>query len=496
MKKFTLEIAKTMKPAGFWEAFNDLCSIPRPSGQEEQIAKFLEQKFKDKGCVEVTRDKNNNVHAIWPASAGCEDWPMITIQGHMDMVPAKTSDSTHDFTKDPIEAYIDGDKLTANKTTLGADDGISIATMYAIMEDKELKHGPVEFLCTTEEETGNTGAIEIDPTPIKGQYLLNIDWEYVNEVLIGCVSCVSQDSTLNFKRVPLNSNQKIISLELKDLKSGHSGNDIHQKRINSIKMAFDLLYNARFGEHKHEVQLVSINGGFVKNAIPSDFTLKFAANKDEIECIKKDMQAMLEDYRVEFKGYDDSFTYEFKDMDCNCSPIEISDSDRIINCYNGVFNGLNVYDYDHSQPETSTNCGVIKTNENDILSQWYARSLYRNAAFRIANMVDSVFRLANGKAEIVGFLPPWSPIYNSDLEKCYSKAFKKVMGKDPYVHTCPGGLECATLLNRCKSLKEAISVGADTVGVHTPDEYVSISSCEKLYNIVREFLASAHELKK
>lgn len=496
MKKFDLQIAKTMKPAGFWEGFYDLCSIPRPSGHEEQIAKFLEQKFKEKGCIKVTRDKINNVHAIWPASKGCENWPMITIQGHTDMVPAKTSDSNHDFLKDPIEAFIDGDKIYANKTTLGSDDGIAIGVMYAIMADKKLKHGPIEFLCTTQEETGNTGAINIDPTPVEGKYLINIDWEHVAEVLIGCVSCTSQDCFLDFKRIPLKSDQKIIRLELKDLKSGHSGNDIHKKRINAIKMAFDLLYNVRFLTHNHEIQLVSINGGHVKNAIPANFALDFAIKSGEIGCIQKHIENMLEEYKIEFKGYDDSFTYKFSDSPCKWNPIVLSDSDRIINCYNGMFNGLNVYDYDHSQPETSTNCGIIETKEDQIISHWYARSLYKNAASRIANTVDSIFRLANGTTKIISCLPPWSPIYNSDLEKHYCKAFKKVMHKDPYVHTCPGGLECATLLKKCNSLQEAISVGAETIEIHTPNEWASISSCLKMYKVIRAFLSSVSNLGK
>lgn len=495
MKKFNLEIAKTMKPAGFWEGFYEISQIPHPTEHEQELAKHLMKRFAELGCQEIKQDKMGNIRCVLPASAGCENWPMITIQGHMDMVPNKAAESTHDFVKDPLELFIEDDLIKANKTTLGADDAIAMSTMFAILYDKELKHGPIEFLCTVQEETGLIGASNIEKNFAKGKYLLNVDHENYQEVIIGCVACYIQDIHSKFTRKPFNGH-KVLKLTLNNLKSGHSGGEIHLKRINSIKMMFDLLYNIITGEHKHEVAIVNVAGGILKNAIPADFKLELAIKPDEYECIKSDMTKMLEDYRKEFKGYDADFKYEFESTEPTIDPIEISRSNEIITMYMAMVNALDVYDFDHGQAETSTNCGVIETTNDEIIAHAYARSLYASGAERITKMVQACATLGHSTAPVLDKIPPWSPVYkDNELLEAYKKAYKNVNGTDIKVSTCPGGLESAVLLDRNESLRGAICIGPNLHGCHSPQEEIVISAAEKFYKVVKEFLQNADKIK-
>lgn len=494
MKKFDLKYAKTLKPVGFWEGFYEISQIPHPTGYEQKLAQHLMKRFEELGCKDIKQDQKGNFVCWIPATKGCEKWPMITIQGHMDMVPNKTVESKHDFLKDPIDVLVDNGVIKANNTTLGADDGVGLSIMFAILHDKTLKHGPIEFLCTVEEETGLVGASHMEKNSLKGKYLLNIDNECGKEVIIGCQACYTQDIHSKFTRKPL-PGHKVLKLSLSGLASGHSGSQIHLKRINAIKMMFDLLYNTINGKHPYKVAISNISGGTLKNAIPANFVLELAVDPNDYDFIKSNMTKMLEEYKREFEGGDDNFKYEFSLELPSMDPIDIKRSNEIITMYMAIFNGLNTYDIDHGQSQTSTNLGIIEIVKNEIISHWYARSLFSTGAERVAQMVEACAKLGHSKAIMMDRVQPWSPVHkNNKLLEMWKKIYKEVNKKDIEVNLCPGGLESAVLLDRNESLKGAISIGPDICECHSPTEHIAIASVEPFYQLIRKLLENANKL--
>ncbi len=489
MKKLTLEEAKMMTPKGYFDTFYEMSQIPRGTFNCEAISAFLAKKFASYPNTTVTVDKALNVKAVVKATPGYENYPKIGLQAHMDMVCAKDETSTHDFKKDPIELIIEGNTIHANNTTLGADDGSGVCVMFAILENN-IPHGPLEFLVTTDEEDRNLGALALENNVLTCKYLINVDTESFKDLFIGCVSCISQDIEYEVKREAMND-ARYIKLGVKGLKGGHSGLDIYQKLLNAIKSHFDILYNLAILNNL-DVRLVDVVGGQAKNSIPTFAYGTIAVKNSDFAKAKELIEKMQKDYKEEYEDFD---TPEFSLEEISNPqflPVVKERSDEIIRGYNAMYNGMSVYNVEHTQSETSTNLGLIETHNEKIKSYSYVRSLYENAVWRIYNQVRSVVELSHGKVECSLYLPPWTPIYkHNPILESYKKIYKEVTGKDTIVNTCPGGLECATLLKKCPSIKYIISCGPQIDGCHSKTETMQIDTAIANYNIIAKMLEDA-----
>lgn len=423
-----------------------------------------------------------------------ENYPSICLQAHMDMVCIKEELSNHDFTKDPIEMVIDGDYISANQTSLGADDATGICTMLSILENTE-PHGPLEFFITTDEEQGNIGASKCIQNQIKSQYLINLDTERLNQIFVGCVARIRQTTQFDLIREPI-LNVKYLSIDCKNMRGGHSGEEIHLKIINAIKMFFDVLYNL-IAVESFNISLIDVNGGTAMNSIPSFCKGTIAVQSNQFEQVIKVIKKMEQDYINEYQGFDTP-TIQTQEITVRplFDPILKERSDEIIFGYNAMFNGMNVYDTHSGYSQTSTNVGIIQTTNESINTTSYIRSPYETAALRIFNYVDASIRLAHGTTTNVFSLPAWHPMYdNNPLLEMYKKEYQKSIGQPPKVTSCAGGLEVAYLLQRNKNIKHAIACGPDIIGAHTTREKVSIASVRTHYNLVKQILRNSNKLK-
>lgn len=489
MEKFTIEKAKSMQYPVYWETFYQISQIPRGTFHCEQIAAFLAKKLEQYKPTKLEIDKANNLYAKIPATKGCEDWPSLCLQGHMDMVWSKDENSQHDFTKQPLDLLIDGDKLTANKTTLGADDGTAIASVFAVLESKG-KHGPLEILITADEEYCTLGASKLEPNIVHSKYALNLDGEQLDALYIGSGGCTCQDITFTFEREKVKG-YHFLSYSVKNLRGGHSGLVIHQKRLNAIKWFFDLAYKLLM-HPEFDMRLVSINGGQLMNAIPIQTTGVVAVKKEYVQQVKQCINQMFDEYRYEYiKTVKPLFEIQDKE-DVEYDPITKEQSDDIVRCYTAMFNGVDVMNPDSGLPETSTNLGVIETKGNQITSNSYVRSIYEHAADRIIDTVQAVVELARGKINYPQRLPAWPPIYNDNtLVEAYKNVYDKIVkGKPLKVLVCPAGLEGSWFLKKNKDLKFIVNCGPDIEEAHSKNETLWIKSAIKSYEIVQELVST------
>lgn len=375
MKKLNLSDTKKMYPKGYWDTFYELCQISRETYHCEKLVKFLVEKFKRFPECETKVEEYPNIYVRIKPTKGYEGYPSICFQGHMDMVCAKGKNSKHDFSKDPIEMIQDGNIIKANNTTLGADDGLAIATMFAILESKK-PHGPLEFLITADEEDCMLGAIKSSNNIIKSPYLINLDFETVNQVIIGCQGALPYYIQFDFKREPI-TNAKYLKLNVENLRSGHSGQEIHRPHINALKFLFDIIYELRFTNHI-DVRLVSIDGGAVKNALCNHCNCVIAIDNKYIQKSKHIIKQMVEYYINEFKN-DENPQFSCDEVQLTTNPIEQKTSDKIVSAFVGVFNGMDRYDTKFLLSTGSTNIGCIKTTESNVQAEAIARGLYVNA---------------------------------------------------------------------------------------------------------------------
>jgi dipeptidase D len=471
------EILK-LKPTQLWKHFYDLTQIPRPTGQMKEVTKFVIDFGKSLG-LEVKQDKTGNVLITKPATKGMEKAPVVILQSHLDMVPQKNSNVKHDFTKDPIETQIDGDKVRAKSTTLGADNGIGAAAMMAVLEDKKLKHGKLEVLFTVDEEVGMVGASGLKKGFLSGNVLLNLDTEEIGELCVGCAGGADVNADWEFKDAKVPKGDIAYKVSLTGLRGGHSGTEIHMGRANANKLMFYFLKEA---VSNYEVRLSAIDGGSLRNAIPREavaiVTLPEEDEKDFQKLVKKYEKIFKEEYKAVETNL--SFKAAKADLPKTLIPEEIQDSliNAVIGCQNGVISMLTDF---VGIVETSTNLASIKSEPGRISAKMLARSSSETRKDEICSSLESVFALAGAKVSIENGYPGWQPNAQSDTLNMMAKLYKEMYKEEAHVVVVHAGLECGIILGSTPGL-DIVSFGPTILNAHSPDEFVEIDTVGKFYD--------------
>ena len=475
-----------LNPQLVWKNFYQLTQIPRPSKKEEKVIEFMKNFGLSLG-LETIVDHIGNVIIKKPASQGMENRKGIVLQGHLDMVPQKNADKKHDFEKDPIEAYIDGEWVTANGTTLGADNGIGVAAAMAVLESKDIQHGPIEALFTIDEETGMTGAKELKPGVLKGDILLNLDSEDEGELYIGCAGGINASATFDFHYENAPQGFKAFKLSVTGLKGGHSGLDIALKRGNANKIMNRVLINAN--EH-YGLLLHDIKGGSLRNAIPRESFATVALPAEETDNLKALIEE-LEEYYKEINSDDPGLKIRIEETEMPERFIDVETLDNLLNavhfCPNGALNWLK------DMPEvveTSSNLAIVKSEGTQIRVLMLIRSSVEASKEEVCKRIKDNFEKYGAKVEFDGDYPGWEPNTNSAILKTMKEVYLNKYGKVPEVKVIHAGLECG-ILGATYPNWDMISFGPTIRFPHSPDEKINIKTVEKFWDYLVETLKNA-----
>ncbi|HNX54836.1 MAG TPA: aminoacyl-histidine dipeptidase [Prolixibacteraceae bacterium] len=479
------EIIK-LQPGEVWANFYELTRIPRPSYHEEQIREFMVNFGKSLG-LDTHKDEAGNVIIRKPATSGMENRKGVILQGHLDMVPQKNSDKAHDFTKDPIETIIDGEWVKANGTTLGADNGIGVASAMAVLASKDIAHGPIEALFTATEETGMDGANGLKPGVLDGQILINMDSEDEGELYVGCAGGEDACAEFTFSEVPVPADSIAFKLNVTGLKGGHSGMDIILGRGNANKIFFRLLKEAN---KVCGVRLASINGGSLRNAIPREafgvVTVPYAT-ADKLVGLVAGLTNII---KRELSATEPTLKIELAKTEMPASLIDektqINLTHAIVAAPNGV---IRMSDSMIGLVETSTNLAIVKSDNatKTISIACLMRSSVDSARAELGSRMESVFTLAGAKVTLTGGYPGWKPNMESPILKTMQKVYNEKYGRIPEIKAIHAGLECGILGGKYPNW-DMISFGPTIRFPHSPDEKVNIESVGKFWDFLVETL--------
>ena len=474
-----------LNPKVVWKNFYGLTQIPRPSKHEGKVIEYLYNWGVSHG-FETIKDETGNIIIRVPATPGMEKCRGVILQGHMDMVPQKTSDSCHDFLKDPIKAYVDGEWVTADRTPLGADNGIGVALALSVLEDKSVKHGPVEVLVTYDEETGMTGATCLKPGVLKGDILINLDSEEEGELCVGCAGGLDVSATFDYRKYNTKPGYKGLKITVKGLQGGHSGMDISLYRANANKVLCRILLplSEVFG-----VQIVSFTGGSLRNAIPFEAEAEVVVPSENLESVKKLIGNIFDEVKAEFAESDPGAALVVEDVPAASKYIQQSVMLRAIKamiaCPSGVIRMSRTME---GLTETSINMAIVRTERGHITVHSLMRSAVDSAKMDLAVRVKCVFDLAGAdEIEFKGGYSGWTPKLDTPMNKVMMEQFEKVYGRPMKIMATHGGLECALLGAKYPSW-EMVSVGPTIKYPHSPDERVNIASVERTWNYLKAVL--------
>lgn len=479
---------KNLKPECIWRNFDALTQVPRPSGHLEKVQQFLLD-FAAKAGVEAFKDAGDNIVMRKPATPGMENRKGIILQAHMDMVPQKSKTSDHNFETDPIETYIDGDWVRARETTLGADDGIGVAAIMAVMEDKTLKHGPVEALITADEETGMFGANALPKGELKGDILLNLDSETWGKFVIGSAGGVDVTAQLGFKPTETYANNTALKISIKGLKGGHSGLEINEGRGNANKLMVRFIYELI--TYYDNLQLVSWHGGNMRNAIPFECETVITVPPEEVDVIRKIAQEYEETYTNELRTIEDGIkmTVEEVEMPEECVPQEIRDNliDAIYACHDGVLRMIPVFP---SVVETSSNLAIIDIENGKADIKILARSSNETMKQYIATKLEACFAMAGMVVTQSGSYGGWDPNPDSEILRLLLKNYKELFNEEGIEQVDHAGLECSVIRDKYPHL-DVVSLGATLRSPHTTSERCLIPTVEPFWQLLVKTLEDA-----
>lgn len=476
-----------LEPKALWENFYSLTQIPRPSKHEEKIQDFMVKFGKSLG-LETEKDATGNVLIRKPATPGMENRKGIVLQGHLDMVPQKNNDTAHDFEKDPIDAWIDGEWVKAKGTTLGADNGIGVAAAMSVLASKELVHGPVEALFTCDEETGMTGAFGMKPGWLKGDILLNMDSEDEGELYVGCAGGVNATAEFEYDEVVVPKGYASYKLIVKGLKGGHSGLDIILGRGNANKLLVRFL---KYATRELDIRLAEINGGGMRNAIPREAYAVVVVPTESVTDLLAAVEKYEAIYKAELKVTEPDLSFKAEETAKPKSLIDERVQDDLIDavyaCPNGV---MRMSDSMPGLVETSTNLATVKSEGGVVSVKCLLRSSVDSAKEDLSEQVESAFSLAGAMVQFDGAYPGWKPNMDSPILQQMKQIYEKKFGKVPEVKAIHAGLECGILGANYPNW-DMISFGPTMRFPHSPDEKVNIATVQKFWDFLVEILKNA-----
>ncbi len=481
---------RNIEPKSLWKNFAELNAVPRPSKKEEQVIEFI----KDFGIglgLETFEDEIRNVIIRKPATTGMDNRKTVVLQGHLDMVHQKNADTVFDFEKQGIEMYVDGDWVKAKGTTLGADNGLGVAAIMAILESKEIPHPPIEALFTVDEETGMTGAMNLKGGVLQGQILLNLDTEEDDEIDIGCAGGIDVTAYAEYEEEETPEGSVGYSIMVKGLKGGHSGMDIHKGLGNANKIMNRLLFN---GFDDFGLQIVSIKGGGLRNAIPRESVAKVIIASVYDEAFVFDMQQTVNDIKNELKTTEPNLEIVFEKSENVPAKVMPSMAQfYFVRSMYAAQNGVYKMSADFEDlVETSNNIAKVALENGNLTIQCLTRSSVESSKMDLANSLRSSFELMGCEVEFSGSYPGWSPNPNSEILDVLVSVYEKQNRKKPKVVACHAGLECGILGANYPEM-DMISFGPTIHGAHSPDEKASISSSQKFWEFLVAILANIPE---
>ncbi len=475
---------KDIQPTEVWSVFDQMLQIPRPSRHEEKIQEWAVKFGEDLG-LETIKDAVGNVIIKKPATPGMENRKTVVIQGHLDMVPQKNSDKEHDFVNDPIEAYVDGDWVTANGTTLGADNGIGVSSAMAVLASTTIKHGPVEVLLTATEETGMDGANGLKAGLLDADILINTDTEDEGVFSVGCAGGIDVTATFKNKTKKVDKKYAAYKLSITGLKGGHSGVDIHLGRGNANKVFFRILKAA--GEQLG-VKLSDIQGGSLRNAIPREAFGVVLVKPKKAEALAALVAEIGEAVKAELINVEPGLSVTLEETELPKTRMAGSLQKKLTNAVWAAPN--DVVRMSDSMPgtvETSTNLAIVKSDEQKVVASCLVRSFSETAKLALATRLEAVFSLAGAKVELTGSYPGWQPNVNSEILEEMKGLYEKRFGKQPQLLAMHAGLECG-ILGATYTNWDMISVGPTIKYPHSPDEKVNIETVQKYWDFLVDTL--------
>jgi len=475
---------RQLEPKAVWNKFADLNAVPRPSKKEARVIAFMKN-FGQKLNLEIIEDAVGNVIIKKPATAGMEDRKAIVMQSHLDMVHQKNSDTNFDFLTQGIEMFVEGDWVKAKGTTLGADNGLGVATIMAVLESTDIPHPAIEALFTIDEETGMTGAMGLEGGVLNGAILLNLDTEEDDEIGVGCAGGIDVTATGTYNEEPTPETKIGYSIEVKGLQGGHSGMDIHKGFGNANKIMNRLMFDAfeNFG-----LRISEIDGGSLRNAIPRESRAIVAIDKVQEAAFIYEMGLQIEAIQSELKTLEPDLIVVLTKIDTPKVIMDLGVQEGLTRAIYAAWNG--VYRMSPEIPElveTSNNIARVMIKDGNVKIGCLTRSSVESSKMDLAMMLRATFELIGCEVELSGDYPGWAPDMDSSILKVLRSLYETLYNEKPHVAACHAGLECGILGTHYPDM-EMISFGPNIKGAHSPDERVQISSVQKFWIFVLEIL--------
>ena len=475
---------RNLEPKAVWNMFSDLNAVPRPSKKEERVIEFMVD-FGKKLNLETFVDKVGNVIIKKPATSGLEDRKTVVMQSHLDMVHQKNADTVFDFDSEGIKMIIDGDWVKADGTTLGADNGLGVAAIMAVLSSNEIEHPAIEALFTIDEETGMTGAMGLEGGILKGDILLNLDTEEDDEIGMGCAGGVDVTARRTYSEENTPENTIAFSISVKGLNGGHSGMDIHKGLGNANKIMNRLLFD---GFENFGLRICEINGGSLRNAIPRESFASIVVDSVSKEPFLFESKTLINNIKEEFLTIEPNLSIEIKEVSSPEKVMDLGVQEGFIKSIYTALNGVYRMSPDIKDlVETSNNIARVIVKEGSIKVSCLTRSSSETNKFDLANSLRSAFELSGFEVELSGTYPGWQPNVESEILDTVSNLYEKLHGEKAHVAACHAGLECGILGQNYPEM-DMVSFGPTILGAHSPDERASISSTLKFWKFLLEIL--------
>lgn len=469
-----------LSPPLLWQFFDTLCSIPHPSGHEAGVRQWITDWAEELG-LSTTQDTVGNLIIRKLATPGMEHCQGVILQAHMDMVPQANAETNHDFTKDPIQPYIDGDWVRARGTTLGADNGIGLSACLAVLADDKVQHGPLEVLLTIDEESGMTGAFGLEPGILQGRILLNTDSEQDGDVYMGCAGGVDANITLPYQVDNVPSHHQAYQLKISGLRGGHSGINIHEGRASANKLLAELLVDITT---LTDVRLAEVSGGTLRNAIAREASALITLPPATLAALTQLIERHHQDYRQDYKGVDDFIRLELEPAKLPERVMTQDLQQRLSSALLACPHGVMATSRDMADViQSSTNLGVIETQQDHIYVQCLIRSLSDTGRDKVAAITKAVFSLAGAQCQFDGAYPGWQPDPDSAIMKLLIDSHQQLFGVIPEVKVIHAGLECG-LFKATYPQWDMVSFGPTIQGAHSPDERVHIDAVGRFWQLL------------